>query len=452
MANHQEKYDYYEILVHNEHQQITHGIHKEQTLQKVSINKIRKSSYVLPVDVSGFVNGFTQLVMLEEDPSHWYIITRKLDGTALFNAEEHESPVSMSFTHIDQLKEFLDCLKAYDLLAPFYQFHLLRESNWLVKDAHVLSKELLIFDETLDGFIDFPLVRAQANAMILKLFAGLNYLDQEPLSIEKITQDTQFISGLDALAEYWLALIDLYSNMPKPVRLEGLYTIPSETANAPMAKRRVLESSKLATETLSDSTPKANKPVIKPAIALTLITAVICLIILLVPALKLMLSPQPDKNLVDTSQSNTQNETLPPVESHSLSLDQIQLEGNGWSIDESIFYTGKESIRLDLTKTSPSGKMIIDPISLNKNSTVSLWLRSSKAGTVRMTVVLYNHESQISKSETTVPLEADQTWYLVSLLGSNIPQNIEDVNRLEITWDGSPQTLWIDDLTVESFK
>lgn len=450
MANHQEKYDYYEIYIHNEHQQITYGVHKEHALQKVVINKILKSSYVLPVDVSSFINCFSHLVMLEEDPLHWFIITRKLDGMPLFSEENPKEDQGELSIKKDQMLQFLSQIAQYDFLAPFYQFYLLKESNWIIKDGAVLSKELLIFDQLHEGFIDFSLVRAQSNALILKLISRSDLANIELLSLDKITEETQYINSLERLSDYWQKAISTADALPRPVLLQNLYTMPSEAAAAPMAKRRVIESVKAAND-LSE-VENHRKPFIKPAIALTMVTALICLIILAVPAIKLLLEPKKESETIANNSQTNSGETISTIEDKSLTLDQIQLEGNGWSIDQSIFYTGTESIQLALTDVNKSGKMIITPIDLNKNSSISVWLRSSQSGSIRMQVSLYHDQEQLSKVESTVPIEANDTWYLTSLLSSNLPKNIEAVNRLEIEWSGDPQILWFDDLIIESYK
>lgn len=447
MPNHQDLYLYNEIISANKHQQIILGSHKDRPHQRVVINKIYKDSFILPVDVHSFINGFTQLVMLEEDPQHWYILTKKEEGT-----------LALAPFNLHQLNAYLNWIKNYDNLAPFYQYLLLKDNNWLLKDDQLISKEILFLDDLPEGFIDFHLVRAKVNQVmtvsVLNLLESGLYSASMSFTLESITPLTEATTELGNLVKQWQSFLQALSLIPQPTKLENLYAVPSDESLTPMAKRRVAETLKAENSQYIDyQNKRSQRNKLNPAILATLAICVVALVAIFLPSIKSLFAPSAEDQSSNTPTNQISTQTVSkPSTTEQLKLDNIQLEGNQWAIDKDHFYTGTESLRLQLTKDEPTGVMTLSPVALTKNTTISLWLKSSMAGTVTLKVSLYDHQTLLKEIISPIVVEAPQTWYMVSPLGTYTLSNPEKVSKMTLSFEGEPQTIWIDDLVIESFK
>lgn len=467
LLNHLLKFDYYQVLLTNERQQISYASRKDNPSQKVVINQVRKDALVQTFEISSIIRSFKHLVMLEEDNNNWYFITEQLDGLPV-----HQEPAS--FTQLsDQLNQdviakqrlaffknhviqLIALYKHYLVLGHYYSALILKPENLRYIAEGLESIELLMLSETNNGNEQVELINNFYTSITL---IGQSLAITLPQTLLTELSAVQRIDEALRLAEAWCEqnetldtpVVDTIPNETVPEPLSGLYVKPIEEASAVTQRRQAdidRRNAALATSSISQTHQPKNKRWQIPALIALFVVAVA----LSVPYLKDMF--QPEKLPVeqkDPSSNTTSEETVTPIEAEPISLDHILLSGNQWHIDQQYAHSGADSIRLDQVSTQPSNTLTINDILLSKNANLSLWLMTKPAGKVIMTISLYDGKELVEETKYTFNSEAPLTWYMVNPL-SGLHLGNKTVDSIGITFSGDITTLWIDDIQVDSFK
>lgn len=474
MLNHIQHYENITPYSKTGSQEFAYATHKENPEHRVIINQIKKTSLLLPIDVNSIINALHHLEMLEEDSEYWYLITTDTQGVTLFEPiAQNATPACVINT--DHFLEFLNLIKDYYLLAPYYQMMLLSEKQFLLNNQQLKSKELLVLSNLDDEYIDFSTVKSQLLPLIgsflvlLKNSEPAIYLDIDWTETFEASSKTVSLSELSTL---WIDEIHRITNKIESTEstfLTGIYAIKASDAKAPSAIRRQAEADKRTELQSLRETPKNSSQGIKPAIIITLIIAFILLMIFVMPNLLEQIkrsdlftgkekspSVQTSTTSIDNTKiETTSNETTNGNISNStetLLTDQIKIIKGDWTYDEGQFYTGNKSLKLALSEKSPTGIIQLSPITLSKNTNLSLWMMSDSAGQVIATTRFYQNKKLIQTFETKIIFEAPMTWYLVNPLTDTASAHFSSADSLQFEISGTPQTLWLDDFLLESYK
>lgn len=287
MLNHLQKYDGYECFFKNDSQQLMYALHINNTERAVVINQIKKSELPLPIDILGFINASHQLEMLEEDLDNWYIITSKIDGVPIFEfIENPDAPPHGIITK--HLSEFITLMHDYDALAPYYQYHLLDASQFVLSHNQLKSKEIIKLSELQEGYIDFNAVKALAIQRLSELIALVGITERETYEtvnwVPALEASTS-VSSLSELSLIWTNEIEAIRHRLKSTPLTNLYSMKAAESNDPLAIRRLNDlDRKKEMETLTQPEPRPPHR-IKPAIVLTLILILSFLAVMFFPGL-----------------------------------------------------------------------------------------------------------------------------------------------------------------------
>lgn len=472
MLNHIQHYENITPYSKNGSQQFAYATHKGNPDQHVIINQIKKMSLLLPIDVNSIINALSHLEMLEEDSEFWYLITKDVQGPTLFEPfSEAAAPASILTT--DHFLDFLNLLKDYYLLAPYYQMMLISKNQFLLSNQHLISKELLVLSDLTDDYIDFSTVKTNLLPLIGSFLVLLK--NNEPDKYQTIDWTKVFEASAKSVSLYdfstlWINEIQRINNI-EPIEatpLAGIYPIKASDAKAPSAIRRQAEAEKRTELQSLRETPKNSSQGIKPAIILTLIIAFILLMIFVMPNLLEQIKRNgmfTDKDKTPTLQTSTNNDSPKTLtilnearngnldnSAETFITDQIGILKGDWSFDESQFYTGNKSLKLALHEKSPNGIIQLSPITLNKNTNLSLWMMSDSDGKVIATTRFYQNNKLIQTFETTIIFEAPMTWYLINPLSNTESAHFSSADSLQFELAGSPQTIWLDNFLLESFK
>lgn len=474
MLNHIQHYENITPYSKNGSQKFAYATHKENPNHRVIINQIKKTSLLLPIDIDSIINALHHLEMLEEDSEYWYLITTDIQGVTPFEPiEQNATPAGVINT--DRFLEFLNLIKEYYLLAPYYQLMLLSENQFLLNNQQLKSKELLVLNDLADEYVDFSTVKSQLFPLIGSFLILIK--NSEPAIYEDIDWTETFEASskavsLSELSTLWIDEIHRITNKIESTEstfLTGIYAIKASDAKAPSAIRRQVEADKRTELQSLRETPKNSSQGIKPAIIITLIIAFILLMIFVIPNLleqikntnlftskekaptvqSLTSNTDTTKNLTDSNQT-TNRKLANSIE--TLLTDQIKLLKGDWTYDESQFYTGYKSLNLVLSEDSPKGILQSSPISLSKNTNLSLWMMSDSAGQVIATTRFYQNNKLIQTFETKIIFEAPMTCYLINPLTNTASAHFSLSDSLQFEISGSPQTLWLDDFLLESYK
>lgn len=466
MLNHLQKYDSYECFLKTDSQQLMHALHINNSERCVVINQIKKAALPLPIDVLDLINASHQLEMLEEDTDNWYIITSKIDGVPIFQPTENPDAIPHGII-TKHLSEFIALIHDYDHLAPYYQYHLLESSQFVLCHNQLKSKEVIILSVLTEGFIDFNAVRALAIQRLSELIALLGVTERETYETVNwvpILEASASVNSLSALSQLWTTEIEVIKSRLKSTPLTNLYTLKAAESSDPLAIRRLNDLDKK--KELESLQPPEPRPPYKmnPAIVLTLILVLSFLAVLFFPGLldQLMGRKSQAAEAPPNSQETTSSQVaeLPaenllgisndPAEKLAFSLISFA-EGN-WQFDKNQFYSGDQSLRLMLDAQSPNGAILLNPISLSKNTSFSLWMMSDKTLETKIQLAFYKGLEVVQVIDKTISLEAPMTWYLINPLENISYHDLSNSNTLKITFNGDAQTLWLDDLSLESYK
>lgn len=467
MLNHLQKYEGYELFKKTDAQQLSYAFRKDQPSQPVIINQIKKSALLLPIDVHGLINAFRQMDMLEEDGEHWYIITRRLEGQPLF-PDSHKALAESPQLSTDQLYQFLNLVADYDGLAAYYQYLLLSEELFQLHNGQVKSSEVLLLESEPSIPMDFVAVKARIHQLLGRLIALLKI--SEPHTYETVNwmpifERSAATASLSALVALWKETFEALGNKLKPTPLKELYVVSSAEAAAPAAQRRQAEAEK-RTELESLQAQSAVRPKgVNPAIWLTLVLALALLAIFVLPGLLKQASPENDTAKTDSPSTSAPAEAAPGTSApdtaspapkgddiERLPADKIAFLNGKWAYDENQFYSGNQSLKLVLSTSDPLGTLRLSPVALSKNTSFNFWMMSDTSGQVQTIVSFYEGDHLIQSFENVTFFEAPMTWYLINPLSGANGYDLTKADSLEIKLLGSSQTLWLDDLALESFK
>lgn len=475
MLNHLQKYENFEAFYQSDIQTLSYATQIDISENQVILNQIKKSAFPLPLDIIATIGALHQLKLLEEDGEYWYIVSTRIKGTPLF-AEDNAYLQPSQPLLTEHLIQFLELAKDYEALAPSYQFLLLKETQFILQDNRLCSQELLNLSELPDTPIDFSIIRAQVLQLVSHFLTRLLHTEPTLYSNKNwvpIYDASENMHTITELAMLWLNEINENKSKLQPLPLNNLYVVEPEAAITPAAIRRQKENEKQAAlelESLRNDSKQPQKG-LRPAVILTLALACILAAIFVIPGI---LSSFKENNLVKTpdtttSQNQSTNDTSKdnkPADStpapgtsvdsvnseEKLPVNQISFSSGTWSYDTTQFHGGDRSLKLILSAESPSGKFVLDDISLSKNTNLTLWMMSDTAGYATLKILFYNGDKLIHTFEDKTIFETGQNWYMFNPLTSNTTFDLSKATHMEVEVSGSPQTIWLDDISLESYK
>lgn len=465
MLNHLLKFDYYQILLTNERQQISYAARKDNPNQKVVINQIKKEALTQGFEISSLIRSFKHLVMLEEDLHNWYFITEQLGGLPINQEPESFSKMSGELaeetlsTHRqayfeNHLSQLIGLYRHYLVLGAYYTAHILTPENLRFESDGLDSVELIVLATNVEALSSDSLVCQNFSNSVKLLVSSLHITNAEALLSS--LEDQNQIQAMLQKADQWLSHEEIVlissSEEPRAENLEGLYIKPAQEVSALTQRRQADIDKKNATLAASSITqthqPKSRRWQV-PALVILFLAA----IIVSVPYLKAMFTPEKLPEVKPpATQTNTQNQTLPTTQTEDqISLDHINLSGNQWQIDKQYAHSGTDSIRLDQVSSQPSNIMTINDINLSKNANLSLWLMTKPSGKVIMNISLYSGKVLVKEIKHVFSSEAEMVWYMVNPL-TDLDLGKQKVDSINIVFGGDIDTLWIDDIQVDSYK
>lgn len=468
LLNHLLKFDYYQVLLTNDKQQISYAARKDNPSQKVVINQIKKEALIQSFEVSSVIRSFKHLVMLEEDTNHWYFITEQLSGLPIDQASanfeqmtgglpSHEVKQHLHTFLSNHLGQLTQLYRHYLILGPYYTAHLLKPENLRFQEEGLETIELLVLDEntsseTLDAEVSLHFIET-----VKQLFLALS-LELPTELATRLKPEAVILTNLSAVDDWLLQPtaseipIATLEAEPKAEMLEGLYIKSPEEVSA-ITLRRQADLERKKAELEAASITQTHAPLRKnwqlPALMLLFALA----FVLSLPYLRGMFDkPEVAKETPVTTQPAKTSETLPVTEKESqIDLEHINLSGNKWQIDQQFSHSGADSIRLDEVSSQPSNVMSIKDIRLSQNANLSFWLMTKPSGKVVMDISLYSGNQLVNSSKQVFSSEAEMIWYMVNPL-TDLTLNNETVDRIDIVFGGDVDTLWVDDIQVDSYK
>lgn len=466
MLNYLQKFEAIEILAQNEQQTIStaHPINAPSEL--VTITQLKKQFLPIPFEADSIIRSFSSLKFLEEDAENWYIVTSRYEGTPFSAENVRYSDTSFHLT-TENFIQFLMIAKHYEVLSPIYQNILLDVSQFTLFDNKLVSSEVLDLTMIKTHSNEFSEVKSQVLQLISHFIARL--IHTEPHSYNHINWTPMYdvsenLLSLTQLCDYWLQEIEKIQRL-QPTPLNELYAVQAQAVQTPAAVRRQKELEKQAVLVSLQQSSKTRSTKLNPAIILTLAVVAVLACIFVVPGIfdSLKQTEQP-KNITildtapndQTSNNSTQPATtgndvdVDPLE--KLPIEQLAFLTDNLQYDTSRFYSGDRSIRLTLDSKHASGSIQLSDISLNKNTNLTLWMMSSKAGAVKMKLSFYQDQKLIKDLSYLATFESEESWYMMNPISTRGDLDLSDANRLVIEISGVPQTLWIDDISLESFK
>lgn len=465
LLNHLLKFDYYQILLTNERQQISYAARKDNPSQKVVINQIKKEALNQPFEVSSLIRSLKHLVMLEEDTQNWYFITEQLAGLPINQEPESFAQMSGELTEEtlnahrqsyfeNHLSQLVGLYKHYLVLGAYYTAHLLTPENLRFEAEGLDSVELVVMSPNTEGQTYDGMV-CQNFLNSVKLLITSLHINTAGALINALGEQTQIQSLLQS-TEQWLnnkeVLLEAVIEEPRVEGLEGLYIKPVEEVSA-LTQRRQADLDKKNAALAASSITQTHQPRKSRWQVPALVILFIAAIIVSVPYLKAMFTPEelaevkpPEK------QTTTQTQTLPTTQQEDqISLEHISLSGNQWQVDKQYAHSGADSIRLDQVSSQPSNMMTINDINLSKNANLSLWLMTKPSGKVIMNISLYSGKVLVKEIKHVFNSEAEMVWYMVNPL-TDLELGKQKVDSINIVFGGDIDTLWIDDIQVDSYK
>lgn len=122
----------------------------------------------------------------------------------------------------------------------------------------------------------------------------------------------------------------------------------------------------------------------------------------------------------------------------------IEYTGDNISRDTSLYRSGTESIKMDLTQGD--AEITMKDLEMDSNSIVSMWMLSDDTKPVMITFKAYSDGKMVfSKDVKHVPRAAN-IWEMVET-----KVNAEGVDSMKLIFSGD-STIWIDDIDISSFK
>lgn len=470
MLNHKDKYINFHLYQQSEVQKFYLANKKYSTDEQVLVNVLLKSALVQPLDVHGVINATHSLEMLEEDSENWYFITSHLEGESIFSPSQ--GPLTQETTFgTEHFLQLMNTVKTYDYLTPYYQLMLLNESQFLLHQGKLVTREVFDLAFLPEILPDLNSSKAQLSSLVSQsidlmkvnnpgTYAMVNWLP--------LFERASLTNTLGEAADYWSKEIQTISSRLQPEPLANLYGV-----KPPVEKSRaaILPGKKYDSLQPGSQSPRKNTNL---AIILTCILALCLIIASFTPNIKDFVTQiasdknQPEKDAPSTStpKDNTSSgdskgatgdgtgnaSNTPAPESEGLIPENIAFLSGKWAYDMKQFHTGDRSLQLTLDKNNPSGTVEFSNLSIPKNAELSLWMRSDHNGSIKATFTFYKSGQLLYTYKKTLNFEAAEQWYLMNPLSDVFTENFQEANTLKIEFTGEPQILWLDDLYFESFK
>ncbi len=466
MLNYLQKFEIIEILNQNEQQSISiaHPINAPSEL--VTIVQLKKIFLPVPLEAESIIRSFSALKFLEEDTENWYIVTSRFNGTPLSAENIRYSDASFKIS-TENFKQFLTIAKNYEGMSPVYQSLLLGVAQFTLFENQLVSNEILDLTTFSPHNIEFAEVRTQVLQLISHFIARLIHTEPEAynhINWTPMYDVSENLLNLSQLCDYWILEIEKLQRL-QPTPLNNLFVVDAQAAQTPAAIRRQKEVERQAVlESLQQSSKfRSNK--LSPAIALTLAIALLLAGIFVLPGIFDSLQETYKAKDIATSETKPSDtvpkDNTPPATTgnevdvdplEKLPIDQIEFLSDNWQYDTNRFYSGDRSLKLVLDAKKSSGAFQLKDISLNKNTNLTLWMMSSKAGAVKMNLSFYHDDKLIKTLSYMATFEAEESWYMMNPLSTRGDLELSDANRLMIEISGVPQNLWLDDISLDSYK
>lgn len=468
MLNHKDKYIHFQLYQQSENQKIYIAEKKSNPEEQVLVNVLLKAALVQPVDVSGVINATHGLEMLEEDSENWYFITRHLKGEMVFSPTSDSLGTERSFD-TGQFLELMNIICTYDYLTPYYQMMLLKESQFILHNSQLTSREVFDLSFLPADLPDFTTVKTQVSAVIAQAIHLLKIHQPETYAMmnwQPLFEKTYQLTSLKQIATFWSKEVQDLSNRLQPEVLENLYAVKSE--------KEIPKGSGTPQKNYNSLQPSTQPPEKKRNLAILLTCALaFCLIVAsFTPSiLNYFNSLGEDQKAADTksseapTNSNTEgttpsnstdssntDTTSPSPETELLIPDEIKFLSGLWAYDKTQFHTGDRSLKLTLNVKEPRGKVQFSKLSMPQNPSFSLWMRTDKGGNLSALFSFYKDGHLIETYKENLNIEAGEQWYLMNPISTTLSKDVLEADTLEIQFSGDVTTLWLDDLLFESFK
>lgn len=472
MLNHKDKYTHFQLYQQTDSQKLYTASKKTNPEEQVILNVIPKTALAQPLDVHGVINATQHLEMLEEDNEHWYFVTRHLEGEPVF-ARGVEGLVHASSFTTDHLLQLLNLVKSYDYLTPYYQMILLNEKQFIISNNQLETKEVFDLSVLSSSIPDFSASLMQLSLLVKQSVDLLKVHYPETYAMVNwhlLFEKAALCHTLNEVGAFWEEEIQALTHRVKPELLENLYAIqPVKNESSSKANAQ-----KNYQSLQNEGRPSKKK--MNTAILITCILALLLAFASFAPLLKDLLSGKgtqnesaiQDKNQAPASKDTTNSssaETVPQDSTTGDSLkavttspdeqldpDQIVFLTDNWLYSSKELHTGDLSLKLTLDQQKPSGKFKLSGLDIPKDSSFSLWMRSSESGSVLGTFVFYKSGKVLKSYESTLNFETADQWFLMNPLSGVSMKTLSEADSLEIEFEGSPQVLWLDDILFESYK
>jgi len=122
----------------------------------------------------------------------------------------------------------------------------------------------------------------------------------------------------------------------------------------------------------------------------------------------------------------------------------IEYSGDNISRDTSLYRSGTESIKMDLTQGDAT--LTMKDLEIDNSSIVSMWMLSDDTKPVMITFKGYNGDKLVFSKEIKHVPRAANIWEMVET-----KVDAEGVDSMKLIFSGA-STIWIDDIDISSFK
>lgn len=466
MLNHKDKYIHFQLYQQTEFQKFYTAQKKNAPEEQVLVNVLPKASLIQPVDVSGVINASHCLEMLEEDAENWYFITTHLIGNEIF-IPVSDPQSAVKGIHTKHFLQLMTLIHTYDYLTPYYQSMLLKESQFVLHNDQLVSKEVFDLSFLPETLPEFAMIKTQLSALVAQAINLLKIYHPETygaVNWHPLFEKAYTLSSISQIANFWSNEVQALSSRLQPEVLENLYGVTTEKTNG-----KVAASSHKNYNTLqrTEQLPPNRK---NAAIVLTGIIALCLVVFSFAPTIidyfnhlgtDQKVTDETSQGASDTSKSEApvpadQNgdtgENTSSSEIEQLDPKNITFVSGLWAYDKSQFHTGDHSLKLTLNKSNTSGTVAFSNLNIKKNAALSLWMRSDSRGNVKATFSFFKGSKEIVTYSETLNFEAGEQWYLMNPISAISSEDLSKADTLRISFSGDVNTLWLDDLLFESFK
>ncbi|MEW9123385.1 MAG: hypothetical protein AB2421_11815 [Thermotaleaceae bacterium] len=139
-------------------------------------------------------------------------------------------------------------------------------------------------------------------------------------------------------------------------------------------------------------------------------------------------------------------DTVLPIDYDTLDdYDIVYTDTSSTFIDEDIFRTGTYAIRLEKTKSTDHQSIVLSDLSLDKNTTLSMWLMSNSPQPINFQIQGYT-SGKLSYNQK-FSFNTSNTWSLFTT-----SDNLGNPEYINIQFFNHNENLWIDDIVLDSYK